>query len=223
MENSEVSNILIVESDNDKYFMENLATFLKATIKVSEAICGIDDFKCLDGLSEEKLRLSIDEIKFDDYDKIGIMIDADKHGIADRIDLINKVLKTFDDTLEFTDINQIITSEQHNIEFICFIMNVGGFGELETLLRAIKSADSTYADCLDSWETCLKSKGKEISAKEFDKFWVSIYHRYDSCSKKEQKQAKRKCDNQESFKKSIYNFDNPLLEDLKKFISLLVN
>jgi hypothetical protein len=45
MESSEVSNILIVESDNDKYFMESLASSLKTKIKVSEAICGIDDFK----------------------------------------------------------------------------------------------------------------------------------------------------------------------------------
>lgn len=201
--------------------MESLASSLKTAIKVSESICGIDEFKCLDGLSEEKLRLSIDEIKFDDYNRIGIMIDADKYGIQNRIELINKVLKTFDDTLEFTSINQIIRSEQHNVEFICFIMNVGDFGELETLLKAIKSGDSTYADCLDAWKTCLESKNKRISSKEFDKFWVSIYHRYDGCNKHDQKQANRKCNNQTSFQKPIYNFDHPLLEDLKKFISLL--
>jgi hypothetical protein len=149
------------------------------------------------------------------------MIDADKHGIANRIDPINKVLKTFDDTLEFTSINQIIKSEQHNIEFICFIMNVKGNGELETLLRAIKSADSAYADCLDSWETCLKSKGKEINQKEFDKFWVSIYHRYDQCTKREKAQANRKCDNQKSFEKSIYDLEHSLLSDLKNFLTLL--
>ena len=100
-------------------------------------------------------------------------------------------------------------------------MNVEGNGELETLLKAIKSADSTYADCLETWKTCLKSKGKEISQKEFDKFWVSIYHRYDGCTKSEQKQAKRKCCNQESFKKPIYDLEHSLLKDLKEFISLL--
>lgn len=221
MESLEVNSILIVESDNDKYFIESLIKSLQIELKINESICGLNDYKCLDGLSEKKLHQSIEEIKFDDYNLIGIMIDADEKGIENQIQLINRVLKQFDEDLEFNRINQVITSTKHNVSFICYIMNVAGLGELETLLRAIKSKDSIFADCLESWKSCLDSKEKKVSKKEFDKFWVSIYHRYDQCKKREQNQAGLKCNNQASFEKSIYDFNSPLLDDLKAFIELL--
>jgi len=215
-----VSNLLIVESDNDKYFIEALSESLKVDIKVNQPICKIDDYECLNGLSEAKLYICLNDVKFDDYAKIGIIIDADKEGIENRIALINSVLKKFDDTIEIKNMNESIKSKELDLEFICYITNVDGYGELETLLKTIKTEDSTFADCLSAWKNCLIASGKKISDKDFDKFWVNNYLRYDTCTKKEQKQADKKCKNEFAIKKQIWNFEHEALTDLKAFLQL---
>ena len=112
-----------------------------------------------------------------------------------------------------------------NAKLACYFTNVGGKGELETLLKAIKARDSPYADCLDSWKTCIESLGKKINQKDFDKFWISNYIRYDTCSNQEQKQAGRKCsmsgfDYVMEHKKDIWDWKNSALDDLKEFFTL---
>jgi hypothetical protein len=101
---------------------------------------------------------------------------------------------------------------------------VAGKGELETVLKAIKSENSIYADCLQSWQECIKKRGINDSLglkdKDFDKFWVQVYMRYDTCSKEEQKQAGRKCNNEASMNKSIWNFDHECLDKMKSFLML---
>lgn len=59
-----------------------------------------------------------------------------------------------------------------------------------------------------------------MNKKEFDKFWVSIYQRYDTCTKTEKKQANRKCVGEVSMKKDIWNFEHEKLKDLKIFLHL---
>ncbi|WP_333065526.1 MULTISPECIES: hypothetical protein [unclassified Microcoleus] len=45
----------------------------------------------------------------------------------------------------------------------CYFTNVGGKGELETLLKAIKARESPHADCLGSWKNyCIENQGKQI-------------------------------------------------------------
>lgn len=220
MESLEVSNLLIVESHNDKYFIEALSESLTIDIKVNQPICQIDDYECLNGLSAAKLLQCLNDVKFDDYTKIGIIIDADKEGIANRIMLINSVIKNFDDTLEIKNINESIRSDKLDIEFVCYITNIDGYGELETLLKRVKSKDSTFADCLDAWRECLKKSGKEISDKEFDKFWISIYGRYDCCTKKDQRHLDTNCTQEASLKKPIWDFEHTALTDLKNFLQL---
>ena len=101
-------------------------------------------------------------------------------------------------------------------------MNVSGSGELETVLKAIKSKDSTYADCLESWRDCLKGKGKpDLSQKEFDKFWVNNYLRFDTCLASEKSQAGTKCNYEAGIKKDIWDFENQILDDLKEFLKLV--
>lgn len=215
-----MSNLLIVESHNDKYFIEALSESLTIDIKVNQPICQIDDYECLNGLSAAKLLQCLNDVKFDDYTKIGIIIDADKEGIANRIMLINSVIKNFDDTLEIKNINESIRSDKLDIEFVCYITNIDGYGELETLLKRVKSKDSTFADCLDAWRECLKKSDKEISDKEFDKFWISIYGRYDCCTKKDQRHLDTNCTQEASLKKPIWDFEHTALTDLKNFLQL---
>lgn len=224
-ERLEVSNLIIVESHNDKFFLEKLRDELGLNdIEVEEPICNLTDFECLDGLSENKLKLTLDNIKFDRYQKIGIIIDADDKGIENRIDLINTCIRSLEDApndFELKKINEFIKIENLDIEIGCYIMNVSGNGELETVLKVIKSKDSTYADCLDAWKDCLSSKGKNIKDKDFDKFWINNYLRFDTCASSDKGQADRKCKGELAIKKDIWNFENSILDELKTFLRLL--
>ena len=71
----------------------------------------------------------------------------------------------------------------------------------------------------------MQKHGKEISLKEFNKFWVDMYIRFDTCSKSDKKQADRKCsmrgfDYVMTNKAVIWDFEHPVLNDLKKFLGL---
>ena len=107
-------NKLIVESKNDKIFVEKILKILNfQNIEVSEPICLIDECICLDGLGnlEKKLR---DE-KLDSINKIGILIDADNEGVSKRIEEVNKILKNLDINVEFNNINQLKKDEKNDI------------------------------------------------------------------------------------------------------------
>jgi len=224
-----VSNILIVESKNDKYFAEAFIEHLQCkSIDIEPPICDIDDYECLEGLSGKKLTLSLSTLKNAlqkrDIQKIGIILDRDNETEESRLQLVNSAIKEIFETDEkLLSVGEFITVEvdgDSQVKFACYFTNVDGKGELETVLKAIKSKESIYADCLSSWRNCLEEQGKKISDKEFDKFWGSIYQRFDCCSKKEKYQAARKCSNEVSMKKGIYNFDSPILDHFKQFLSL---
>lgn len=218
-------NILIVESENDQYFIESIKAHLNIdNVDIDTPICSIDDYECLNGLSKAKLINKLQELKIEiekrGIEKIGIILDADKDGIEKRIELINEALKSIDKDLNLNSCNQFIKSESLDIEIACYITNVDGYGELETVLKKIKSKDSPFADCLEDWRTCLENQGKSIKDKDFDKFWVNTYQRLDCCNRKEQKQAARKCNPEASMKKDIWDFEHPVLNSLKEFLKL---
>jgi len=226
-----VSNIVIVESKNDAIFMKAMVEKLNCDIQVEPPIY-IDDYESLEGLSETKLITTLKALEADlqkrDIEKIGIIIDIDNYSERERLEWVNKCIQqvfaseTLSSTKQFID---ICGDNGTNAKLACYFTNVGGKGELETLLKAIKARESPHADCLNSWKTCIESQGQQINQKGFDKFWVSIYLRYDTCSDKEEKQAGRKCsmsgfDYVMEQKKDIWDWDNPALDDLKEFFKL---
>jgi uncharacterized protein YqgV (UPF0045/DUF77 family) len=226
-----VSNIVIVESKNDAIFMQALVEQLNCDIQVEKPIY-IEDYERLEGLSETKLITTLKALEADlqkrDIEKIGIIIDIDNSSEQERLELVNRCIKevfeseTLSSTKQFID---ICGDNGTKAQLACYFTNVEGKGELETLLKAIKARESPHADCLNSWKTCIESQGKQINQKGFDKFWVSIYLRYDTCSDNEQQQAGRKCtmsrfDYVMEHKKDIWDWDNPALDDLKKFFKL---
>ncbi len=204
-----MSNVLIVESENDKFFIEALIAHISANIEIGQPICAIDEYECL-GMSklEERLRALTHRIIKGEIEKVGIIFDADKVGVKKRTEQIQEKIYLVINELEL---------ENRTAIFDSYIQNKDGNGELETVLKEIKSKDSTIADCLESWKKCLPDD-KKVSQKDFDKFWIQIYQRYDQCTKKEQKQAWRKCDNEISLSKNIYDLNSPILENLKKFL-----
>lgn len=210
MESIAVSNLLIVESENDQYFIEALITHINVTIEIDTPICSIDEYDCLGGIGklEEKLNSLKRRVNKGEVDKIGIIFDADNVGIAQRTQQIEEKI-------------QQVFGENPEVVFSIYIMHINGKGELETVLKAIKSQDSTIADCLEQWQQCIPEK-KRLKQKDFDKQWIQIYQRYDACTKKERKQAGTKCNNEFSLKaKKIYNFDADELTKLKDFLMQL--
>ena len=226
MENKNIQNYLIVESQNDKFFLNALIAHLNlSTIEVSNAtICKIDDYECMEGLNIGKISSALGDLKdkFDkrpEYFNVGIVIDWDGKPIAERLGLINAAIKTvFNTTAELTAINQFITVEE-GFKIACYFNGIDGQGELETVLKAIKSHSSEYADCLDTWRKCL-GENNLISQKDFDKFWVAQYIRYDTCVKKDRKQVVKNCTFEPAMKKAIWDFDHAHLSNLRTFLNL---
>jgi len=226
-----VSNIVIVESKNDAIFMKAMVEKLNCDIQVEPPI-NIEDYESLEGLSETKLITTLKALEADlqkrDIEKIGIIIDIDNYSEPERLEWVNKCIKevfeseTLSSTKQFID---ICGDNGTKAKLACYFTNFEGKGELETLLKGIKARESPHADCLNSWKTCIESQGQQIKQKDFDKFWVNTYLRFDTCSKQDQKQAGRKCSMFEfdyvmEHKKDIWDWDNPALDDLKEFFKL---
>lgn len=224
------SNILIVESNNDKYFVQAIIHYLNFNIEVAPPIIiSEDDYRSMNGLNQTKLKDAFKDLKADiqkgEIERVGIVIDIDDKGKSERINFINECIQeVFPESQLLEEVKKFIniTLDDINIQLACYFTNVDGQGELETVLKMIKSQNSDYADCLESWKDCLKNYGKEIKIKDFDKFWVNTYLRYDTCSKRESKQAYRKCtfEYAMSEKTEIWNFDHPVLNDLKEFLQM---
>ena len=228
-----MSNFLIVESENDQFFVEGLLAFLKIkTIDVNRgnlrSICDIYDFDCMDGLSQHKLNEAFSRLRRDvrqkGIEKIGVILDANSVGIEGRLAMVNQAVE---DNLSIKP-ELKIQNQFYEFEFDGYplnigahILNVDGAGELETVLKEIKALDSTYADCLYEWKNCLEKQDKKISEKDFVKYWFENYIRYDACDKKERKQAGRKCNKEVSLKEKshLWNYEHKCLNELKAFLS----
>ena len=240
---SEVSNILIVESKNDEFFIKALIEYMNLPYIQVEVppICQIDDFECMDGLDSKKLENRLTAVRNQlpkrNIESIGIILDHDGKR-AERIKLINEAIhqvftteEHISQTGKFVSAVAEIGDDKFNIRLACYLVNVDENGELETLLKTIKSKESPYADCLEIWRDCIESRLKAgsseekiLSKKEFDKFWLNNYIRFDTCSQKERKQAERKCSIRQfeyvlKNKRDIFNFDHPVLEDFKNFLT----
>lgn len=171
-----MSNLIVVESQNDKFFIEQLILVLEVSnIQVDNI-----EYECLSGLG--KLKNKIKDIHFHKYEKIGFILDADNDGTEKRITLVNEYLKEVCNDVTLTSINELVKSPELDVEFAIYIAGIDDSGELETILKYIATQNSDYADCLVSWRKCLSQKDKIISDKDFNKFWVNNYIRFDTCT-----------------------------------------
>ncbi len=231
-------NILIIESKNDKIFVQALikAMNIKNT-DVENIQIDDDNFLSLNGVDPNpkkptNLIRKLNDVKTDilkkGIEKIGILLDIDKNKLDYRLLLINTAIKqAFGESTfkEINDVNQAVSVQIDDeiIEIFCYFTNIDETGDLETVLRKIAIIeDANYADCLDSWRNCLETKKIKISDKDFDKLWINNYIRFDACSKKEKKHAKEYCSMQ-AFKyvmqkSDIFNLSHEVLDGMKKFL-----
>lgn len=209
MGDSEVSNLLIVEGKSDKDILESLINHINnLDIELDSPICQIDKCERLGGMGELEKKLNSLErrVKKESISKIGIIFDADKIGIEKRSKEIKEKI-------------DLVFPDNKEVEFLIHIININGKGELEDILKKITVNNSIMADCLYSWQDCLKDK--KLDEKEFNKLWIQVYEKYDCCSKKEQENMKDNCNKKILLEsKKIYNFDADIKE-LKELIEFL--
>jgi len=233
-------NLFVVESKNDVAFFKALIGHLNLSAsEVDEPIFPDEDsFLTIDGsdpdsenptsLIRKLIEIQTDIVK-KGICKVGIILDLDNKTLEEKIKMVNQALKSsFDGANSIGTINKtgefaIISNSEWEISVACYFTNYRGRGELETLLRKIACWPSIYADCLSAWKECVEHHGKTISDKDFDKFWISNYIRFDTCTKKEKQQAEKYCSMinfNHVLQKGIFNFDSPELYDLKKFLMI---
>jgi len=226
-------NILIVESKNDKHFFQAIIRKLNLDIEIATPIRVSDeDYLEMNGLNKKKLQDALKSLQASiqkgEIEKVGIIIDIDSEQEEDKINFVNECIQDiFPDSESLSEVNKFIdlNFEDLNVQLASYFTNLDGQGELETVLKAIKQKESIHADCLESWKNCLDSNGKTIKNKDFDKFWVDIYVRFDTCSKNDKKQAGRKCsmsafDYVMESKSEIWDLEHPKLDNLKLFLAL---
>ncbi len=223
-----MSNILIVESKNDKIFIESLIKYI-ININVNNKII-VDEYESLNGLSETTLIKKLESLNARNFknpiDKIGILLDIDDVTLQKRLDFVNKCIqKVFPNSPKFDQQNKLYEIPSNQINIATYFTNVNGQGELETVLKAIKTQDSSHADCLESWQKCIENKEKNLNLKDFNKFWITLYIRYDTCSDDDRKQAGKKCSMSRfeyimKEKSYIWDFEHEVLKELKDFLQL---
>ncbi len=196
-------NILIVESENDQYFVQALLNHEK--IKNS-TVWSIDKFEHQPFKEGNPKELAVkigSAFTTTGIQKLGIIFDIDQATVDERIKYINEAIKIALTKQDFkteqqpilTKSNDFIalqTDEYSTVKVACYFTNIDGKGELEDVLKEIASQESIFANCLDAWVLCFTQKGKklaktgetgDIKEKELTKLWVEMYKRLDTIPK----------------------------------------
>jgi len=202
-----IRNILIVESFNDKSFIELLLSDLKLTKNTLTEIIEIIDLhkfpdpdnpanelrgkknigKRLNALSRD-IRTRAD---YKDVSKVGVILDMDSDTPEQNLKLVNEAIEyAFKTKVNLTDESEEVTIEipldrlnTFPIEVSCFFTkDQTGEGNLETLLYEIRRNPDIpvpYADCLALWRDCVSSSASPIQVAPgvFQKMWADNFLR----------------------------------------------
>ena len=223
-----MENILIVESENDKYFVEAFNHLNLKNIAVEGWTICISDYECMGGVGNLKAALNTIKNKSikEGIKKVGIILDLDNHTIEHRLSQINETINTvfnqqpeisLDGTHKFIALD---ADEDNKFDLACYFINLNGTGELDHILKEIANKESHHANCLDSFKSCLQNKNVDFKEKDFLKEWVRFYIRYDTCKGRDRNQAKRKCNLKAALQKPAWDFEHECLKDLKYFLTL---
>jgi hypothetical protein len=240
-----MKNKIIVESKNDMHFVKCLLEKVQkgrdhnVQVGVEEIFPdAIVDFAELEGSDKTKLKTKlkdvIADVRREKIQKVGILLDRDEVPESERIQLINEAVQTActemgavcSGTIAEPNTFYEVTYQEQRFSVVCGLVGLEGKGELTHLLRATANQPSDFADCLQAWRDCAQTQEKTIKDKEYVKLWVDFYIRWDTCSKKDRKQADKKC-SMSTFEtvldKDIFDFEHPALSDLRTFLAPFAN
>lgn len=139
------NNILVVESKNDKFFLNAIIDYLNFDIDITEPILIEEsDYLSMDGLDPTKLEKALKDLKADiqkgEINNIGIVIDLDDQSEENRVAFVNNCLQAvFPVCQTLLKVNEFINLnfEDFDVQLACHFINVNGTGELETVLRSL--------------------------------------------------------------------------------------
>ena len=170
------------------------------------------------------------------YDKVGIIRDMDNSSEADMLLLINNALQEAypieNQEIKFCNIpvpfefTQNSTGNKLTINFACHFVGIDSEGsrkgEIEDILKAIKSEPSPLADCVDKHlPECFDLIGeKNLRDKDLVKLWINHYQRYDTLAKKNRTDEFTSWKNVMEKRSEIFDFKSELPEfrELKDFL-----
>ena len=202
-----IRNILIVESFNDKSFIELLLSDLNLTQNtLTEAIEIIDLHKFPDpdnpvnelrgkkNIGKRLSSLYIDlrnRTDYKDVNKVGIILDMDDDTMEQNLELVNTAIEyAFRINAGLSSESQQTMIEipldrlnEFTIEISCFFTKgLAGKGNLETILYEIRRNPDIpvpYADCLALWRDCVSSSDSriQVSPGVYQKMWADNFLR----------------------------------------------
>jgi len=235
---------IIVEDKNDKHTYQAIINYIKlqGDLSVSEVeiewevSSAENNPKKPTGLIRT-LKSLLNDIRSGSIERIGIVWDIDTDADQKFQTVLaalkmafepDAVLKLFSRPNEFGSIIfDSGTQEEIEVKVACYFVGLNGKGEIEDLLKAIKSQPSPLADCVDEHlPQCLKSHGiTDVSDKELVKLWINNYQRYDHLTKKDRSVTNTAWENVMLKRgEQLFDFSKaavPELMQLKSFLKMM--
>ena len=187
--------IIIVEDDNDRFTLEAIINFMRLqnTLSVNSSEPVNIEWKLLSAESNplqpngliRTLKSLVNDINNGKYNQIGIIWDLDVLTIEERVNMIKLAINIAYSSayiIDFKSINEFgfITfnqgePKQIDIRISCHFVGLNDKGEIEDLLKAIKSSPSPLADCIDSkLPQCLQENHiEDLRDKDLIKLWIN--------------------------------------------------
>ncbi len=221
-----MKNVIIVEGITDKFFLEGYIAYLK-TVFPKEYIL-IKNAKGQDGVTRI-LKAQQININKGETQNIGILIDADDAGITTKIkEKINPAIKEafgVENAIDAPNKPIAVSFGRKTVNIFCHIFNFDGKGELEDVLKEIRSDKNTRSPaCLDKFVECLSDFNEAYPEKEYKKNFIYFYG-YD-CIKSEgtldSETIKSRLKKGEYYTPLYWNFEHDRLKELKDFLELFV-
>lgn len=157
---------------------------------------------------------------------IGILVDANDEGVASKIaNKINPAIeKAFGvkNAVRVPNERYAITYENKTLNIFCCIVNIGGKGELEDILREIRTdKNAEIPICLDRFVQCMNGFNEAYAEKEYKKNFIYFYGF--ECLRKEgftPDDLKSKLKKYEYYVPQYWDFSHEKLKDIKVFLEL---
>ena len=237
---------IIVEDNNDKHTYQAIINHINLQESLSVNQVEVDWEVSSAETNPEKptalirtLKSLLNDIRSGSIERIGIVwdIDADAEQKLKTVSsAINEAFGTDVIVKLFSKPNELGsivfdsgTPEEIEVKVACFFVGLNDKGEIEDLLKMIKSKPSPLADCIDkNLPHCLKENGiTDVNDKELVKLWINNYQRYDNLTKKDRTAKNTKWESV-MLKRGEQLFDFSKAEgkelvELKAFLNMMTN